>query len=73
MPLNEQWAPEDNTVLDGAQNMNGEKHLDPLHKLSHVDILNSEITESTFLQQNKIYVENYVSVCAYQACGLSQP
>lgn len=53
--------------------MNGEKHLDPLHKLSHVDILNSEITESTFLQQNKIYVENYVSVCAYQACGLSQP
>lgn len=52
--------------------MNGEKHLDPLHKLSHVDNLNSEITESTFLQQNKIYVENYVSVCAYQVlCALS--
>ena len=68
----EHWVPEDNTVLDAAQDMNGEEHLDPLHKLSHVNNLNSEITESTFLQQNKIYVENYVSVCAYQVlCALS--
>lgn len=58
--------PEANRILDEVQYTNGEKYLDLFLRVSHADILNSEIMESIFLQQNKSYAESVTSICACQ-------